>query len=176
MSDVIAPIVPAERVGVDLNDNQRLMDHMVTFARKSFEDPKCTMLPMWTLLCDNGEIIPVMAIFRNEEEKYATVDLIKQMVKDKGVNRIGFLSETWMSSYQGEDAKKKPRDLPKPSDDPNRKEGILFIVEDRFGGKICCTIPINRDEDNNATLGEIKVMPDFTGDMATFFEKRETMN
>lgn len=134
-------------------DNQKLMDHMVSFAQKYF-DSENVLMPMWTLIDERGEIYVYLTPFSNGAEKDLIAELIKSKIKEDNAVRYGFMSETWMTTV----SKETPRHVLEnitPSEHPNRKEAILIMVEDRDGKRLNGMMEIIRDDVDHGTLNDI---------------------
>lgn len=155
-------------------NNQQLMDHMASFAEKTFTS-EGQVLPMWILVDEKGEHSVYVTPFGSDTEKDLTARLIRAAVKKTSAVRLGFMSETWMAS--------KPRDTPMeelrdfvPSEQPDRREAIMILVEDRFGKHLAGSIEILRDDNGEARLEKFKDMtfqdgPHECSRFANFFDK-----
>lgn len=161
-----------------MKTNQEVMDMMRSFVEKSY-DPKEMMLPMWTLIAEDGTVIPIMTPFTNDTEKEITSLIIKKLVKENHGVRLGFLSETWMVSQAEapELTHENAKDIV-PSEHPQRREGILLLVEDKFGKHLSGWYEIKRDDKGNGSLSPFRsgIFDNVSGRFGEMFGKVEALH
>lgn len=155
-----------------------LMEHMKSFAQTAFTDSG-SIMPMWTLISENGQIIPVVSPFGDDSEKQLTVVVIRRMIVEFNVVMIGFMAETWIVDSKDDPTitNETMHDIT-PSQHPQRREGIMLVVENIYGKSAFGSFEINRDQDEKATLGEFTLMPGEShgGTFSGLFGKPETVN
>jgi hypothetical protein len=157
--------------------SEDMVNHMVHSAITLFNHAGGELQPMWVLYAENGEVIPVVTRWENDNDKVAAVEFIKKLIKERNVIRFGFMSEVWVA-YEDKD---EPSGI-MPSERPDRKEAIMVIVEDHDGFAEFGSMEITRDSDGSPVLGqyEKKAGPGvdgvITGRFFNLFEKKRVLN
>jgi hypothetical protein len=119
------------------------------FAKRMIKD-EGHLSAMVIGITDNGDHFICPFITHNDTEKYALAQLIKAEFRNKLVTAIIFMTEAWMVEVRHRALINK--DMPRPSENPNRKECIMisYINKD---GNIGITVPILRI-DNEIEFGD----------------------
>lgn len=103
---------------------------------------------MWTIIGADGQVIPVIApLIDGSKDEIAMV--VKRLVRNHDGIRIGFMAESWV----GKNPNIQPRD------DPERREVVFFLVEDKDGGCLSAHIEIKRDVVGNGILQPLEYTP-----------------
>lgn len=150
---------------------QSLMDSMVSFAKTSF-DPKSQVLPMWTVIGEDGKAYVYMIPFVESGDKNMAARVVREACDKHKATMIGFMAETWTVS--GDDKDKEQLTSVPPSEHPDRKEAIYMIVETASGKSISGMMIINRNVDDGVLEPFVQHDPATTtsGRFANMFPKK----
>lgn len=134
-----------------MSELRAMAERAMQFAATVF-NPNDPITPMWVLETNDGQHLLVATPFRDDDEKEATAQVIREMVKEKNVIRAAFLSEAWFRTAKTKDEAMNGR----VSEQPDAKECLHVFAQD---GRNLVSImrQINRDE-NGVTLGEPDVI------------------
>lgn len=94
-----------------------------------------------TFLFDNppGNFTSAMQFpWRNDNEKHAVAHCVRSMLSTLGLNRYAVICEMFFSVVRvraGDSMSDAYKNAPRPSENPNRSEGILISVHDVTGEK-----------------------------------------
>lgn len=94
----------------------------------------------------------VLAMWDSTEEKYRVMERVRLLMKQHFANQYAFVNEMWMSKNEGI----------APSDDPDRKEGLMIIVESKSEQPRGGIYPIIRPKVGKPRLGAFKDYSDET--------------
>lgn len=117
-----------------------LMEDALEISRKSVAATKDMMMPMWTLLHENGEISMVATPFTDDgPSKDMAVAWVQNYIREKNVISYVFANEAWSVSRKSEKAIRES--LP-PSECADRQEIIMLFGASRTEGQLHCMCPI----------------------------------
>lgn len=119
----------------------------IQFVQSTFDERE--MMPMFIAQSESDEIYCIATPFSNTGEKNAVVAAMREMFKLKKIIRYVFISEAWASTAK---TKKEADEALPPSMDPNRKEIVIIVGEDRKE-TLGTEIPISR-KDGKRILGK----------------------
>jgi len=111
------------------------------------------------LLKQQGRLVPIIIAFNerecfvlgldfsSQEAKYACIEEVKRILKEKNVSMYAMICEGWASIMKGVESIDKAREIAgkaiPPSQDPQKKEAIIIQGVD-FGNKVLLTIPFKK--------------------------------
>jgi len=131
-----------------IKNAEEMLKHLAEFSKDCF-DKNGEVMPMWIIVSDK-EIIPVITQFSGAPgEKQELFKFIQAKAKEVDAHVVGFMAEAWSVQRTAED---EARNVV-PSECDDRIEIVQVIAEDRKGNHRMGHYVINRDKDDNATLG-----------------------
>jgi hypothetical protein len=115
------------------------------------------LLPVLIVLSDSGEatIVPTNTFMTDDESKDQFVQTLQAMARDPTVVAFATVNEVWVSNVKGKTA------TTRPSEDPERTEGVMVKIDSRVAGVDLLLAKIE-----NSELGTFEEMPPAGGRMA----------
>jgi hypothetical protein len=136
-------------------DLQKLFLFGTESARFMFEK-QGYLLPMWVGISDKGAHIPLMV--KDMEDKDQVSDGVRQFLKEKKITRYVSMLECWTL----EGVKEVPPEILAGGSlekNPDRREAIHVLAEDKDGSTISGCFYILRPEHGKPKLSPLKVHP-----------------
>jgi hypothetical protein len=93
------------------------------------------MMPIWLIVCQNNEILPILTPFNDVKTKNSTALLIRAILQITKAKRYAFLSEAWVKTMQGAEARdyEKGKPMLAPSEYEDKQEVVHITGEDNEG-------------------------------------------
>lgn len=141
---------------------QASLDHLAKCANDILTDPDpdTQFMPMLVIVMPDGHehVALVEDMPASGEQRDALADAMRSLLHQVGLHQVGaaaylFAVETWYVSLKtdGDDAPDLA-DIQRPSEHPDRKEGVLVTAGDVSGLRRACMFPIIRDDEGNPSL------------------------
>lgn len=145
-------------------------------AEKCFETSRDIVLrneevvPVFFARNDKGEASAFMTPWGDEYSKIITLKMVQLAFALHGATSYVAVSEAWVVSRKGDDAKDRLNyGGPPPSECPDREERLVFTCVDKDGA-VMAMAKLGKDKDANRTCGPLEWMPydgDVTGRMVS---------
>lgn len=128
-----------------------------------FENPRAEFRPLLLVLCENGDMVPIMAAFDGEDSKDEFCAEMRHQFKEWRVKSYVFAMEAWLSTLSTVDLNEDGSidDDKRPSKQPDRKEVVFTLAIDRDGNKAKSCLEIHRNY--KGEVSHIEPMEGFDG-------------
>ena len=133
---------PSKEVPEEFRSAQSLHDHLVATHREFYAngDKDAMLQPMLMVVCGNGDIVPIMTEFADEDGKEKFSALMRKAFRAWNVTRYAFVSESWMATY---DDRSLSGGMPSQRED--RKEIVVTFAMERNGESVMSVLELIRD-------------------------------
>lgn len=111
------------------------------------------LLPMWVGVTKRGGHLPL--IIRDMDDKDKVAEAIKTWLKKHGISRYVSMLECW--TYEGKEIPAEITEGRSLEENPDRREAIHLMAEDKDGNYISGVFYILRPEHGRPTLSPIKI-------------------
>ena len=111
------------------------------------------IIPIWHAVPAKGEHFLIATPWKNDDEKEATVELLREAFLEHKVQKYAFMVEAWVVE------KTDTLDGPRPSEHPDRREVLRITAEDIDGHTLSGHFYILRPEHQPATLSPFRQDP-----------------
>lgn len=120
----------------------------------------------------SGSDLVMVAPFRDDDQKQVHLQVARCFFDFAKVTTYALVAEQWMSKPQTKDPAKL-KELPRPSQDPNREEIVGIFIADRSGESYGISYPLLRAPDGGfQDLGAGQEMPGVSGTMVELLTDR----
>ncbi len=113
------------------------------------------LVPMWVGIDKKSAHIPL--IVTNLDDKDRVANTVKEFIKKNGITHYVSMLECWM--YEGKELPPEYLTGKSLEDNPDRREAIHILAEDKDGNTISGRFYILRPERGRAKLSPLKVDP-----------------
>lgn len=138
---------------------EELFDHGAKFAEASF-GKFGRIFPTWIGYNENGEFIPVVAMFADDNDKDNALAMTRKAFADGGAYQYVTMVETWLlKGSKGEIPAEVLAGEAAVSEQPNKEEALWIMAEDNLGNHIAGFFMIQRDMNGKPTLSPLEKFP-----------------
>jgi len=113
------------------------------------------LVPMWHAMDAKDEHLVIVTPWRDQDEKYAIVERLRQLFRAQGVKRYAFMCEAW--SIFTQDMKEYQRYAGRLGEHPDRREILTIQAEDKHGNQVAGWYYILRPEHAPPTLSPLNM-------------------
>lgn len=111
------------------------------------------LVPMWVGISDKGAHVPI--IVPDLDDKDAVAEKIKEFLKKEKIQRYVCMMEAWI--YEGKEMPPEVKEGKSIEHNPDRREVIHILAEDRDGNTMSGQYYILRPEHGKPKLSPLKV-------------------
>lgn len=150
---------PVKKLPEEFRSSQSLHDHLVAAHRTFYAngDKDAMLKPMLMVVCANGDIVPILTEFSDEDGKEKFAATMRRAFRTWNVIRYAFVSESWMATY---DDRSLSGGMPSQRED--RKEIVVTFAMERDGASVMSVLELIRDW-NTGKVSELREMDGFDG-------------
>lgn len=135
-----------------MTDLEKLFQFGAETARHLFT-AQGYLIPMWVGVNEKGAHIPLRAT--DLDDKDQTAEIVRRFLKKNNIVRYVSMLECW--TYEGKDPPKELLEGQSLEHNPDRREGVHILAEDRSGDNCSGMYYILRPEHGKPTLSPFKV-------------------
>lgn len=133
---------------------QTLASGALSVARKIIVDDQRDLQPVFLLIQQGGELVPVAVEFQNDEQKDEAAQAVSLLMRAQRTAAYVFVCEAWVLIADAKDGLPKY----KPSQSESRKEMLFINGETYDGNEIAVMVELGRDMEGKRTMGEPEYM------------------
>lgn len=150
---------PKQKMPPLFGDVTTLHEFLIGMHKKFYADADAdaVLQPMVFVVCENGDVAPIMTAFDGDDTKDAFAAFLRENFPKWGVVRYAFFAEAWAAVID------HPKgEYVRPSQSDNRKEIVATVCIDRDGTQKMSTLELVRDWQTGKVI-DLVTMDDYDG-------------